>query len=217
MSLRREQLPLVTSFSETVRMWEKMDTQQRLGALAASSITLAGPVARLVTESRRDGTEPVDARTLLTGVVIDLRDSLDGRVARATDGVTPLGRELDPLADKIDFFIQELYQYRRGELHAGHVALRSVRDLAITALRSHVMDISDGQANVSAGWYGKTSTGIRQASLRLTGLAFEQRYPGFRYAHQTLATASILGSGVLNMHHLMQERGKFLHDIASSD
>jgi phosphatidylglycerophosphate synthase len=210
MRLRPEQLPLVSSIEETASKWPEMSPKQKLGASAASLVTIAGPVARLVVESGKAKDTPLDFKQLAAGIAIDLRDGLDGKIARATNGVTPLGKELDPLADKIDFFIQEWFQYKRGDLPAIHLALRVSRDALVTALRSHVMDISDGEANVAAAWYGKASTAVRQASLRSTGLPFERDIPHLRASHQLAATGLLLYSGAKNVIGLMDERQKYI-------
>ncbi len=210
MSIRAEQLPLVSSIHETVELWPKMDTSQKLGACAASLITFAGPLSRIILESTRESGVPPSRAQLFAGIGIDFRDGLDGKVARATEGVTPFGKEFDPLADKIDFLIQEIAQARRGELPVKHVALRFARDALVTGLRAHVMDISNGEANVAASWYGKASTAVRQTSLRLTNSPLEPSSPLFRQAHQTTATGVIIVSGAQNIKSLLDERAKFI-------
>ena len=209
MPIRAEQFPLVSSIQETIEMWPKMNTRNKLGACAASLITFAGPVSRLIIESTREKDIPPNTAQLLAGLATDFRDGLDGKVARATGGVTPFGKEFDPLADKIDFFIQEAAQYRRGELPLAHLALRFSRDVLVTGLRAHVMDISDGEANVAANWYGKASTAARQTSLRLTSSPLEPSNPLVRHAHQTAATGLIIASGAQNIRSLLEERAKF--------
>lgn len=210
MRIRPEQLPLVSSIEETVELWPKLSTTQRFGACAASLITLAGPVARLINESRRDNDAAITLQQFAANVAIDLRDGLDGKVARATGGVTPFGKELDPLADKIDFLIQEIAMVRRGELPASQLGLRVARDAIVTALRSHVMDISGGEAHVGAAWYGKASTATRQVSNRMTGLPFEESRPTLRRLHQSAATALLIYSGAKNIQGLLAERQKYL-------
>lgn len=210
MRLRAEQLPLVSSIEETASKWPEMNTKQKLGASAASLVTIAGPVARLIVESGKSKDSVPDFKQLAAGIAIDLRDGLDGKIARATDGVTPLGKELDPLADKLDFLIQEWFQYKRGDLPAIHLGLRIGRDALVTALRSHVMDISGGEANVAAAWYGKASTAVRQVSLRSTGLPYEREIPHLRTAHQMAATGLLLYSGAKNVKGLMDEREKYV-------
>ena len=210
MPFRPEQLPLVSSIEETAKMWPKMNTIQKLGACAASIVTTAGPISRILIESHRSlNTSPSPAE-LIAELATDLRDGLDGKIARATDGVTPFGKEFDPFVDKIDFLIQEFYQNRRGELPLKHLVLRFGRDVLVTAIRAHIMDMSNGQANIGTGGCGKVSTSLRQASLRITGLPFEQSTPHIRTVHQTAATGLILYSGAQNVKNLLDERAKFL-------
>lgn len=204
-----ENLPLVTSLHETVEDWPKLSLTQKLGACSASIVTAAGPLSRSIIEARRSR-DAVSVGETVAHLAVDLRDGLDGKIARATDGVTPFGKEFDPLADKIDFLIQELFQLHRGELPVAHVALRFSRDAIITALRSHVMAVTDGQANIGAGWYGKVSTAVRQGSLRVTGQSFERSQKDLRIIHQTAATGLLLASGAVNAKRLLDEKQKYL-------
>ena len=83
----------------------------------------------------------------------------------------------------------------------------------MTALRSHVMAATDGQANVGADWAGKLSTGARQASLRITGLPFEKDIPHLRTIHQSTATGLVLLSGARNVSRLLDEKAKYTNNI----
>jgi phosphatidylglycerophosphate synthase len=207
---RYEQIPLVRSIEETAEAWPDMSARQKFGAGVASIITIAGPVGRIITEAHQGHEQSATPGELVAGIAIDARDSLDGKVARHFGGVTPFGKELDPLVDKLDFLIQEFFEYNRGNLPLGHLVLRASRDALVTALRSHVMAITDGQANVGANWYGKFSTGLRQASLRATGLPFERDLPYVRTIHQTAATGLLVASGAANIKQLLDERAKYL-------
>ena len=204
-----EQFPLVLSTQETKKAWPKMGTTARMGACAASAITMAGPIARLFIESGREKGVPPSKMQIAAGIAVDLRDGLDGKVARATGGVTAFGRELDPFADKLDFAIQEGAECLRGELPWTHFALRAIRDIAITGLRSHVMKESDGEANVGAKGYGKASTAVRQTSLRITGSPLEHPSPHFRKAHQLAATGLLLYSGIQNARTLLGAKKEY--------
>lgn len=193
-----------------------MTLRQKLGASAASMITLSGPIARTIIEARQGLKSSATPGQLIAGIATDLRDNLDGKVARLTDGVTPFGKELDPLADKCDFLIQELFEHQRGNLPLPHLALRLSRDALVTGLRSHVMAVTDGQANVGANWWGKASTGARLLSNRITGIALERDTPHLRAAHQTAATGLIIASGAMNVKQLLDEREKFLSNSHST-
>lgn len=211
MSRFREQLPLVKSLEETIRLWPELSKTQKLGAAAASIVTLSGPVLRTLLEHRR-GLLSTDIKHRLLHIVLDTRDKLDGTIAKSTDGATPFGKELDPLMDKIDFAIQELWQVRRKQLTVGHVAIRLARDIAVTLVRSHVAAATNGEVSVAAGWQGKTSTFLRIVSLRATGLNLSAK---FESVHQAAATTAIVLSGAKNIYDLMAAKNSW-HAPASN-
>jgi phosphatidylglycerophosphate synthase len=209
MSLR-EHAPLITSFQETVQNWDKMEPGQKLGATAALIVTTARPVFRALHESQRGNNQETTPPQLIMDIALDVSDKLDGTIARSADGVTPLGKELDPFMDKIDFLIQEAAQYRRGTLPLGHVAVRLARDVIVTLLRSHVNAATHGQVDISAGWQGKASTFGRLASLRMTGLPGEHDHPIVRSTHQSIATGLVIASGALNAKKLLDAKAAYL-------
>lgn len=200
MSRLREHVPLVKSLKETIELWPKLSRMQKLGAGAASIVTVSGPVLRALLEHQQGIAVEADTKQHLLHLALDARDKLDGTIAKSTNAVTPLGKELDPLMDKIDFAIQELHQVRRGQLAVGHVATRLARDIAVTLVRSHVMAVTNGEVNVAAGWPGKTSTFLRIASLRATRLVAN---PKFETIHQAAATTAIVLSGAKNIRDLI--------------
>lgn len=206
-----EHLPLVTSIEETVEDWGKMKQKQKLGAIAALIVTTARPILRALQEVSREGHKSNSAE-LITSLALDLSDKLDGTIARSTEGITPLGKELDPLMDKIDFAIQEVAQNRNGTLPLGHVAVRLARDIIVTLLRSHVNAATHGEVDISAGWQGKASTFARLASLRVTGLPGERDHPRLRTAHQTGATLFVVTSGAMNAKSLLDAKAQYLQN-----
>ena len=205
-----EHLPLATSIDETIEDWGKMERKQKLGALAALIVTTSRPILRALHESSTRDNQNTTAAELITSIALDLSDKLDGTIARSTGGVTPVGKELDPLMDKIDFAIQEAAQNRNGTLPLGHVAIRLSRDIIVTLLRSHVNAATHGEVDISAGWQGKASTFARLASLRATGLPGERDRPGLRTAHQTSATLLVVTSGVMNAKSLLDAKAQYL-------
>jgi phosphatidylglycerophosphate synthase len=205
-----EQLPLVTSITETLDDWDKLATKQKMGAIAALTITVSRPILRALHEAEKGDDTRVNTSDLIKDICLDFSDKADGITARSTDGVTPLGKELDPLMDKIDFAIQEVAQNRRGQLPLGHIAVRLARDIVVTLVRSHVNAATNGNVNIGAGWHGKASTGARLASLRATGLPIERDNLRLRRAHQSLATGAILASGAKNIIDLMGAKKKYL-------
>jgi phosphatidylglycerophosphate synthase len=207
-----EQLPLVTSVRETVEDWGKLELKQKMGAIAALTITVSRPILRALHEAERSGHQETTARDLIQELGLDVSDKLDGLTARASGGVTALGKELDPLMDKIDFLIQEVAQNRRGTLPLGHVAVRLARDIIVTLVRSHVNAVTNGEVDISADWQGKASTAIRLTSLRVTGLPIERNHPQFRRIHQGVATAAVLASGFKNVKGLIEAKNEYLEN-----
>jgi phosphatidylglycerophosphate synthase len=69
------------------------------------------------------------------GIIIAaaLTDLLDGLVCRLWNLATPLGRILDPLADKAFVLLVLLTFWWEGTLHAGEAALVGLRDLTVLA------------------------------------------------------------------------------------
>ena len=68
-------------------------------------------------------------------VVAAVTDFFDGRLARSSDRITPLGRFLDPLADKILVTAALLAFVWGGRVHVWLVVPVIVRDVVITGLR----------------------------------------------------------------------------------
>jgi phosphatidylglycerophosphate synthase len=66
-------------------------------------------------------------------VAAALTDLLDGLVCRWWHVATPLGRILDPVADKVFVLLVLLTFWCEGTLHAAEAALVGLRDLAVLA------------------------------------------------------------------------------------
>ncbi|MDZ7374013.1 MAG: CDP-diacylglycerol--glycerol-3-phosphate 3-phosphatidyltransferase [candidate division KSB1 bacterium] len=71
--------------------------------------------------------------------VASMTDWYDGYVARKSGSVSPWGKFLDPLADKILILSALLALYLRGYVRLWMVAAIAVRDVAITILRSYAL------------------------------------------------------------------------------
>ena len=66
-------------------------------------------------------------------VAAALTDLLDGLVCRWWNVATPLGRILDPIADKVFVLLVLLTFWCEGALHVGEAALVGLRDLTVMA------------------------------------------------------------------------------------
>jgi len=196
--------PIKESFEEISQKWPTMETRQKLGFVAGLTTTISGVILRPMAEIHQ-GKRPIPThQELIAGIVLDLRDFADGRIVRATDAVTLLGKLLDPLVDKTDFFIQEFFHYKRGNLSLEDLVLRWGRDAVVTAVRVWAKIETDGNVDISAGWPGKSSTTLRSLSLRSTATKLEHT-SRHRRAHQQLATGALISSGVYNIINLRRQ------------
>lgn len=205
MSFTSKELPLRISLEHTIESWPTMSSGEKTAAIAANLTSTARPAARLIHELHRSGT-PTSA-DIIASLAIMLSDKADGVIAKSFGGQTEFGKEFDPLMDKFDFFIWEYAQYERGQLALPHLVTRLGRDIAVTLVRSHVKAATNGSVDVSAGWQGKTTTGIRGASLIATDTKAERFVP--RVVHQNLATAAIVASGAANIKLLLDAKNEY--------
>jgi CDP-diacylglycerol--glycerol-3-phosphate 3-phosphatidyltransferase len=99
-------------------------------------------------------------------VVAAFTDWLDGYLARAYNLGSTLGRNLDPLVDKVlmcGAYISLLpLGYAQGWLHPWMVTLVVARELVVTSLRSYIETTG---AHFGADWLGKFKMGLQCAAL----------------------------------------------------
>jgi CDP-diacylglycerol--glycerol-3-phosphate 3-phosphatidyltransferase len=100
-----------------------------------------------------------------------ITDIMDGYYARKYESVTPLGKFLDPLADKILVAISMIMLIPLGRIPVLIVIVIIARELAVNSLRS--MAVIEGIV-IQASRLGKYKT-ILQASA-VTGLALHYEY-----------------------------------------
>ncbi|QQS22253.1 CDP-alcohol phosphatidyltransferase family protein [Candidatus Saccharibacteria bacterium] len=192
--------PLVVAAQQSHDTWRGFDERQKRAAVAASAVTFGRLGLRLVVEAATRTGRLSRKQRFVANLALDMADSIDGKIARHFDAVTPFGKVADPLADKIDFAIQEYGRVMRGELDAPTAAVRSARDLASThvrheqSLRAARGEIAD--ADTGARPLNKWTSAFRAASLRVDDL-----FPGSRLAQgmQHTATAALIASGLSNV------------------
>jgi CDP-diacylglycerol--glycerol-3-phosphate 3-phosphatidyltransferase len=108
-----------------------------------------------------------------------ITDWLDGYLARRQGLVSTLGRNLDPLVDKV--LVCGAYIFllpdgdREGWLRAWMVTLVVARELVITGLRSFMENMG---AKFGADWLGKVKMVLQCAALIFIFLALEARDSG---------------------------------------
>ena len=95
---------------------------------------------------------------VLIYLVAFLTDIADGWIARHFNQITPLGRVLDPLADKLMTFVVILCITREGIIPLWTVAVFFCKELAM-AIGSLAMYHKLGDV-ISANWLGKAATGV---------------------------------------------------------
>ncbi len=192
--------PLKESIEEISEKWPAMELRQKIGFTAGLATTLSA-VFRPVVELHQGERETPTRSELVANIALDFRDFIDGKLVRFTDAVTLLGKMLDPIVDKADFFIQEFFHYRRGNLPLEHLILRWGRDTVVTATRMWAKIETENEIDISAGWAGKSSTTLRSISLRSTGTSIENKSDEQR-THQKIATGALMASGVYNVFNL---------------
>ncbi len=99
---------------------------------------------------------------LLVFTVASLTDFYDGRIARREGTITPFGRFMDPLADKLMVVTTLVMLVAHGWLPAWMVALLICRELTITALRT--IAVSEGLV-LAASTLGKFKTSFQATAL----------------------------------------------------
>ncbi len=198
-------LPLVASVRQTETVWQDFDTRQKTHAIAASTATLGRLGFRIALENAVDNEQIGRGKALVFHSIIDMADNIDGRIARAGDAVTPWGKEIDPLADKADFFIEELRRVRRGEMGLTELTLRVVRDILSTYFRlletERVENGSVAVSHAGATWAGKASSFIRAVSLRINDIAPNSRAAVITRHAATAALVGSLGMNAYNYFH----------------
>ena len=199
-----EKIPLVAAYQQTKEVWRDFTPEQKRAAAMASTATFGRLALRVAVECGQDSGKLSRRQALLAHVVLDCADTLDGRIARAGNAVTPWGRVADPLADKVDFAIQDIARVRRGEMSGFEAGIRIARDTGSTALR-HYESLHPGNegARTAATWAGKGSSVLRAFANRIGDMA-----PGTQTASITrhAATAGLIGSFISNWRDFRRNR-----------
>lgn len=203
-------LPLAGAIYRTIPMWrDDFSPEQRGHATLATTVTLGRLGLRAGLESMIERDRVSRPAAVVMSGMIDVADNIDGRIARAGNACTPLGAELDPLADKADFLMQEVLRVGRGELPVAHAALRFSRDVLSTVIRHKQSNLVEsagtGGAHVAAAQAGKVSSAFRSLSLRINDIA-----PHSRSARviNTAATALLGASLAVNAYNYWNDRSK---------
>ncbi len=109
-------------------------------------------------------------------VLAFLTDVLDGFLARTFNWITPVGKLLDPLADKL-MSITALVVILIGKARTGNLFWIYLTLVILIAVKEALMTAGTivmlKQRKVAhADWYGKTATGVFAIGIMLTMLSF---------------------------------------------
>ncbi|MEE9615170.1 MAG: CDP-diacylglycerol--glycerol-3-phosphate 3-phosphatidyltransferase [Thermodesulfobacteriota bacterium] len=99
--------------------------------------------------------EVLSAMASVIFLVVCLTDWLDGYLARKMSVVTPLGKFLDPLADKLLIVTAFIMLIPLDRVPAWMVALIIMRELAVTGLRTVAVNMG---VVIDASTFGKVKT-----------------------------------------------------------
>ena len=115
---------------------------------------------------------------LVVFVAAAITDWLDGYLARKQGLTSTLGRNLDPLVDKVLMCGAYIFLLPKGEgegwLQPWMVTLVVARELVITSLRSYLESFG---ASFGADWLGKIKMVLQCATLLAIFLALDARPP----------------------------------------
>ncbi len=117
--------------------------------------------------------------TLLAAALFSLAsitDYVDGYLARTRDLITPLGKILDPLADKLLVSSTLIMLAALGFIPAWIACVIIGRELAVTSLRCVLME---NRQDVAASWLGKYKTGFQIAAI--IPLTIHDTYVGINF------------------------------------
>jgi len=99
-----------------------------------------------------------------------ITDGLDGYLARATGTVTPLGKLLDPIADKILMISVLIPMVAAGRIPGWLAAIMLAREFSVTGVRMMAMV---EKHVIPANWKGKYKMGFEIAAMEFILLQWD--------------------------------------------
>lgn len=134
-------------------------------------------------------------RVWLSAVMVGasaLTDGVDGYIARRYDQITPLGKVLDPLADKLTQITLAVFLIKDYPIVIPLAVVLTVKELLMLSWGLSLLRA--GQPPFSARWWGKLATGTFYVGTVLVILFSQQLGNGGRFLIFFLITVLMLFS-----------------------
>src|SRR5437879_4042655 len=131
-----------------------------------------------------------------------ITDWLDGYIARLQGLVSTLGRNLDPLVDKVVICGAYIFLLRHPQagLTPWMIVIVVSRELIITGLRSFLENLG---ANFGAEWLGKIKMVLQCAALFAIFLALHEKdVPFFMWARDILVWSMLIATALSGLQYL---------------
>ena len=148
----------------------------------------------------------LSGRVWLSAVMVGisaLTDGVDGYIARRYQQVTPLGKVLDPLADKLTQFALAVFLIKDYPVIIPLVIVLAVKELLMLSWGLSLLRAS--QPPFSARWWGKLATGAFYVGTVLVILFSQQLGAGGRFIIFFIITVLMLFS-MLRYWYLFREK-----------
>jgi len=140
-------------------------------------------------------------------------DWLDGYIARKQGLTSTLGRNLDPLVDKVVICGAYIFLLREPEsaLTPWMVVIVISRELIITGLRSFLENLG---ANFGAEWLGKIKMVLQCAALFAIFLAlYEKNLPLFTWPRDILVWSMLIATALSGLQYLWKAFALLRKDV----
>ena len=141
-------------------------------------------------------------------------DWLDGYVARLQNLTSTLGRNLDPLVDKVVICGAYIFLLQQKDPGSGltpwMVVIVVSRELIITGLRSFLENLG---ANFGAEWLGKIKMVLQCAALFAIFLALYEQYWLFDLARDILVWSMLIATALSGLQYLWKAFALLRKDV----
>lgn len=137
-------------------------------------------------------------------------DYADGYFAKRTakpdhsGASTEFGAVADPLADKFNNTLNEVSLVQSGKLRQSDLAVRAIRDMAVTGVRRHITKHANGEVDIRANKFGKLNTVVRDGVNLYASTDNASRHPRFNRVLHTGANIYSVASGAYTVYRLIR-------------